>query len=187
MQVHFLYTAAGYVFNINRHLQSIPARTNHTHYIALIAYKKGIGHTAHTPNLCYEVFLVSLHVWLTILLLNSVQNHLSWHYLEVIIRFLAVWEEQKSNFHFHFHLAQNRARSVRALLAQYSWESTSHKLEERDWLHGHNTSFYQEEVLASNVILFHQLKVHAVLSYLGLQTAWAAEQKKRVVEIGAQV
>ena len=45
------------------------------------------GHTAHTPNLCYEVFLVSLHVWLTILLLNSVQNHLSWHYLEVIIRF----------------------------------------------------------------------------------------------------
>ena len=56
MQVHFLYTAAGY-------------------------------HTAHTPNLCYEVFLVSLHVCLTILLLNSVQNHLSWHYLEVIIRF----------------------------------------------------------------------------------------------------
>ena len=31
------------------------------------------GHTAHTPNLCYEVFLVSLHVWLTILLLNSVK------------------------------------------------------------------------------------------------------------------
>ena len=98
-----------------------------------------------------------------------------------------VWEEQKSNFRFHFHLAENRARSVRALLAQYSWESTSHKLEERDWLHGHNTSFYQGEALASNVILYHQLKVHAVLLYLGLQTAWAAEQKKRVVEIGAQV
>ena len=32
------------------------------------------GHTAHTLNLCYEVFLVSLHVWLTILLLNSVKN-----------------------------------------------------------------------------------------------------------------
>ena len=91
MQVHFLYTAAGYVFNINRHLQSMPlsvARTNHTHYIALVAYKKWMDtlHT-HPPNLCYEVFLVSLHVWLTILLLNSVQ---SWHYLEVIIRFLAV-------------------------------------------------------------------------------------------------
>ena len=48
------------------------------------------GPTAHKLNLCYEVFLVSLHVWLTILLLNSDQNHLSWHYREVIIRFLAV-------------------------------------------------------------------------------------------------
>ena len=52
--------------------------------------QKRDGHTAHTLNLCYEVFLVSLHAWLTILLLNGVQNHLSWHYLEVIIRFLAV-------------------------------------------------------------------------------------------------
>ena len=86
MQVHFLYTAAGYVFNINRHLQSMPlsvARTNHS-------IQERDGHTAHTLNLCYEVFLVSLYVWLTILLLNSVQNHLCWHYLEVIIRFLAV-------------------------------------------------------------------------------------------------